>query len=282
MIQLKLCAFADESSPEIDHQIEALRRNNIPLLEMRNVDGVNVSNISTETATEVHKKLSRGGIGVWSIGSPFGKIKVTDDFAPHLELFKRALENARILEAKCIRLFSFYADEFTPAARDEVMLRLSAFIDAAKGSGLVLCHENEVGIYGDTAMRCLDIHKTLPELKCVFDPANFIHCDQDIREGWEMLHPYIYYLHIKDALADGRVVPAGQGIGELPWLVRSYAELPGDVSGVMTVEPHLKVFAGFEELEIHNATKMDSFIYKTNDEAFDAAATAIQKIVAAL
>ena len=51
-------------------------------------------------------------------------------------------------------------------------------IELAKGSGIVLCHENEKGIYGDIASRCAEIHRELPALKAVFDPANFIQCGQ--------------------------------------------------------------------------------------------------------
>lgn len=38
-------------------------------------------------------------------------------------------------------------------------------VQAAQGSGIDLCHENEKDIYGDTAKRCLEIHREVPELK---------------------------------------------------------------------------------------------------------------------
>ena len=53
MSNIKLCAFADESGAAIDHQIAALKRNAIPYLEIRNVDGTNISNIALEKAKEV-------------------------------------------------------------------------------------------------------------------------------------------------------------------------------------------------------------------------------------
>lgn len=278
MSNLTLCAFADESGAAIDHQIETLKRNSIPYLEIRNVDGSNISNITIEKAKEVKAKLDANNLAVWSLGSPYGKIKITDDFAPHLDLFKQGLEIASELDAKCIRLFSFY-EATDPAARDEVMERLSAFIDAAKGSGITLCHENEKGIYGDIASRCLDIHKTLPELKCVFDPANFIQSGQDTKEAWEMLKSYVYYMHIKDALPNGKVVPAGIGSGNIPYLVREFSAQGG---GVMTLEPHLKIFDGLAALETDEKTDIDDFTYPNNDAAFDTAATAIKKIIASL
>ena len=86
-------------------------------------------------------------------------------------------------------------------------------ISAAKGSGVDLCHENEKGIYGDVAERCYKLHTALPEFKGVFDPANFVQCGEDTLVAWELLKPFMKYAHIKDAKADGKVVPPGDGIG---------------------------------------------------------------------
>ena len=277
MSNIKLCAFADETSPEIDLQIETLKRNSIPYLEIRNVDSVNIAKITLEKAKEVKSKLEANGLAVWSLGSPYGKIKITDDFAEHLDEFKYGLELAHELGAKCIRLFSFYeADDST---RDIVMERLNAFVEAAKGSGVVLCHENEKGIYGDIASRCLDIHKTLPELKCVFDPANFVQSNQDTKEAWELLHNYIYYMHIKDALFGGKIVPPGEGDGNIPYLVKEYSKQGG---GIMTLEPHLMVFDGLAALEADEKTEIDNFSYPDNDTAFDVATNALKEIIKAL
>ena len=51
------------------------------------------------------------------------------------------------------------------------------------------------------------------ELDGVFDPANFVQCGIDTIEAFELLQDRITYLHIKDALPDGSVVPAGKGHG---------------------------------------------------------------------
>ena len=45
-------AFADETHPEIDLQIRALLRNGLQGLEIRDVDGTNISEITEEKARE--------------------------------------------------------------------------------------------------------------------------------------------------------------------------------------------------------------------------------------
>lgn len=276
---MKIYAFADEASPLIDNQIEAMKRNGLNGLEIRNVDGVNVSDITLEKAKEVRQKLDDAGLVTWSIGSPIGKINIeTDDFDAHLEKFKHTLEVAKILGAQNIRLFSFYIpkDKEPEVYRDEVIRRLKCFVELADGTGITLCHENEKGIYGDMADRCLEIHKAVPELKAIFDPANYVQCGQDTLQGWELVKSYVKYMHIKDA-TEGRVVPAGKGDGNVAAILKDFQAQGGDA---LTIEPHLKVFAGLAALEREGDTsEVGQFVYPTNDAAFDAACDALKGLL---
>ncbi|MBR3107379.1 MAG: sugar phosphate isomerase/epimerase [Clostridia bacterium] len=279
----QIFAFADEASPMIDEQIKAMRRNNLQGLEIRAVDGTNVSDISLEKATEVYRKISDAGLQVWSIGSPIGKIDIEkDDFALHLDTLKRTVDIAKELKSENIRMFSFYLPQGKNPSiyKNEVMDRLHRMAETVRGSGVTLCHENEKGIYGDNAVRCDEILNEVPEIAGVFDPANFVQCGQDTMEAWKLLKNRIKYLHIKDALfADGSVVPAGKGEGNVAFIVKDYLASGGIC---MTVEPHLKVFSGLKSLErAGEETKMaKAFCYETNDEAFDAACAALRSILA--
>lgn len=268
-MNFELCAFADEADPNIDGQIEALLENDISYIELRGVDGVSVSQITLEDAKVVKKKLDANGIKVWAIGSPTGKIDISDDFDAHLENFKHMLEIARIMEATRYRLFSFYG----VTDKSQSIGHLSKIIAAAKGSGIVLCHENEKDIYGEKAAECLELHKALPELKAVFDPANFVQAKQDILEAWDMLEPYVDYLHIKDALKDGQIVPAGLGDGCIPEILERCA------GRVLTIEPHLAVFKGREALERVSTPKEQLYSYPDNRTAFNEAVTALRKLI---
>lgn len=270
-MNFKLAAFADEADSRISEQIKAMMENDIPYLEIRGVDGENISDITKEKAIEIRKQLDNSGLAVWSLGSPYGKIGINDDFAPHLEKFNCSLETANILGAKNIRIFSFYTPNGQEKEyKDKVMARIEQFMLAAEKSGITLCHENEKGIYGDTAKRCLEIHHNFPKLKAVFDPANFVQCGQDTIEAWKMLESYVEYMHIKDAMPDGSVVPAGKGSGNIPYLLHNYK------GKVLTLEPHLSVFDGFDKLEANPKIR---YCYPTSRAAFDAAVNALKMII---
>ncbi|MBD8960558.1 MAG: sugar phosphate isomerase/epimerase [Clostridiales bacterium] len=148
---MKIYAFADEASPQLSGQIQALLENSLDGMEIRNVDGENVSALSPEKARIIRRRMDDAGLAVWSIGSPLGKADITDDFYKQTEMLKRMLEIADILGAAHLRLFSFYTPETDRDAwRDVVLERLGTFTEIARGSGVMLCHENEKGIFGDT------------------------------------------------------------------------------------------------------------------------------------
>ena len=275
----QLHAFADEASKEVDGQLHAMARNGLQGLEIRGVDGTNVSEITLQKAREVRGKMDDQGLITWSIGSPIGKIRIQDDFNAHLELFRHTLEVADILGAKNLRLFSFYIPKGEHAQyRQQVLDQLGKLLETAHGTGITLCHENEKGIYGDTADRCLDLFRSLPELKGVFDPANFIQCGEDTLRAWQILKEHTHYLHVKDALRDGSVVPAGMGEGNVDRIVRDYLTMGGNA---MTIEPHLTVFDGLTALEQSGSASIvgRNYIYPSSDAAFDAACGALKDIL---
>jgi sugar phosphate isomerase/epimerase len=274
---MKLCAFADEASPNLTGQIAALRRNEIPYLEIRGVNGKNIKDVTSDEAKEIKKALDAEGISVWSMGSPIGKIALDGDFEGHLDDFKRILESADIFGATHVRMFSFFPvkGESPEKTQDQVLRHIEKMLSLTP-SHIMLCHENEKDIFGENTENCLMLHQNFPRLRGVFDLANFVQCGVDTKDAWQRLKPYIEYLHIKDAISDGTVVPCGMGRGNLPLILSDYLQNGGEV---MTLEPHLFDFTGLSALENGNVTSLGISPYKDNDEAFDAAADALKNIL---
>jgi len=247
-----LSGFADEISPELSEQLEVLAAEKIKYMELRGVWNINVVKFTDEQLKSIKEALDAAGVKVSSIGSPIGKIKITDPMAPHLDDMQRAIHAAQYLGSPYIRIFSFFLPEGENPAkyRGEVMDRLFQVVKAAEGTGVTLLHENEKHIYGDIPERCHDILTTIgsPSLRAVWDPANFVQVGvRPFTEGFKLLRPYIEYVHVKDAVLEtGGVVPAGEGDGEIRQLV---AALKADgFDGFFSIEPHLAsagVFSGF-------------------------------------
>ncbi len=279
--QAVISGFADEYSPDFKEQLSALCRLGVSHIELRGIDNINVSDLTDEKLREVKERLSSAGIAVSSIGSPIGKTDIKDDFPRHMDKLKRTLEIQKELSAPYIRIFSFYLPKGADPAeyRNEVMDRLCAMVEEAKGWDSVLLHENEKGIYGDTAPRCLDIMEQLgcENFRDVFDFANFVEVGQPTMEAFDILEPYIEYVHVKDASAGKRIVPAGHGIGQVEEILGRL--LSSGWKGFLSLEPHLTDFAGLQSLEQDPRERRAAL---SGPEAWELALSSLREILSRL
>lgn len=269
---IKLCAFADEADEDLQGQINALHRHNIHYVELRGINGTNVSKITCEQAKEYAAELARNGIQVWSIGSPIGKVDIELDFQEHMDKLRHVCQIANIFGADRIRMFSFY-NAFEKEA--VVLERLNQMVQLAAGYGVALCHENEKKIFGDTLERNLKLLEQVPGLRYIYDPANFLEVGEDPNATMPALHCKADYFHIKDFISETReLVPAGHGDGQIARLL----DMIGNEDKVLTLEPHLKVFEGYSEFD---STEMNNkYTFPDNNAAFDAAVVALKELLA--
>ena len=277
MAQFIISAFADEASDLLDGQIAALKRNGLRLIEPRSIEG-NVIKKTDEELYAIRAKLDEAGISLSSLGSPCGKFDIKEDFEIHLEAFRRALAACRILGTDKMRMFSFFVEkDELDTYRDEVIRRLKIMLEEAKEAGITLCHENEHKIYGEAPWRVSDILTSLPELRGIFDAANYVRQGYDPIEGFEATKNSLEYVHIKDAVAENRVhVPAGMGDGRYEEILRRVDAMT-DRTVMPTVEPHLFDFAAYKSIDAQN---MDTVLnFENSDQSFDCAVSSLKKIL---
>lgn len=239
---IKLAAFADEISPELDEQIRVCKLNGVTHFELRGVSGKNVLDFDPGMRQEIRKKITAAGMGVACIGSPIGKVNIDEPWQPHFERFKIAVEMAEFFNARLLRLFSYYppSDGNILEHRDEVIKRFRQKVQYVKDRPVTLVHENEARIYGEKGPQCLDLMRTIdsPKLRMAFDFANFVIAGDDPLNNWPTLKPYTVHIHIKDAVsATKKIVPAGEGDGHLAEILSDAARSGYD--GFFSLEPHL-------------------------------------------
>ena len=265
-----ISAFADEIDDDLDEQIRVLQRHRVDNIELRGVWGKNVLALSADEVREVKRRATDHGIGFSAVGSPLGKFPLTGDFQEQLDGLSRALEFAQILDAPYIRMFSFYPPEGEDAAahRTQVLDWFARMVEAVEPTPTRLAHENERGIYGETGQRVLDLISSIgsPSLTCTFDFSNFVQAGQRTWECWLKLKPYLGYFHVKDALPDGTVVPAGQGAGEMARILTD--AFAGGNACFLTLEPHLKPVPGLP--------------HQSKAKRFGTAASALRELLAGI
>ncbi len=241
---IRISAFADEISADPTEQIDCLAENGIRHIEFRSIFGTNVMDLTEAQHHEFRSLLNDRGFSLSAIGSPIGKIAITDPFEPHLEKFGRAMDLAEFYGGVFIRIFSYYlpSGEDPAIYRDEVMQRMAAKAELASKRGIRLVLENERAIYGDTPKRVLDILETVdsPSLGHAFDPANYLDSNQSVDEAWSLLRDRVVHFHVKDFDPKTRqMVPAGEGAGKIAETIADAVSRGYD--GFATLEPHLLV-----------------------------------------
>lgn len=267
---IRLCAFSDEAGSSLEEQILALKRNNISLMELRSIDKKNVADFTIEEAMAYQKKLEENNISVWSIGSPIGKVNINVDFEEYLKKVAHVCELAKVFKTDKIRMFSFfhaYEDE------EKVYEYLRKMVEVATSYGVNLYHENEKDIFGDTAERVQKIMNNVNGLKYIYDPANYLQCDQQAEHTLDLFHSKTDYFHIKDVISStGQLVPAGFGDGMILDLVKMIKD-----DKTLTLEPHLTVFDAYKAID--NTEMKHKFTYTSANEAFDAAVSALKALL---
>lgn len=242
-----LSAFADEISPDPRQQIDVLSSCGVRFIELRSVHQTNVLALSDAQLADFKALLDRHGFGLSAIGSPIGKVKIDEPFAPHLAKFERALELCQRFGTRNVRVFSYYPpgdahdwDGVEAKWEAEVFDRMRQKAALAEKAGVRLVHENEHRIYGDSPERVERLFAQVdsPAMRAAYDAANYVFCGHDPLDGWRRTKGVTGHFHIKDwrsGEAHGSL--AGEGHGQWPAVLAEAVAMGYD--GFATLEPHL-------------------------------------------
>jgi sugar phosphate isomerase/epimerase len=240
----RVSGFADEIAADLETQLDTLDQLGIDALDLRGVAETNVLDFSPEQVDRVRAALDERDIEVTSIGSPIGKVGIEDDFEPHFERFRTAVERAEQFDAEYIRVFSYYIPEGDDPAdhREEVLRRTRRKVEYAVDADVVLLLENEKDIYGDTPGRCRDllVEMDSPHFRAAFDPANYLEIGVEAYpDALLQVVEFVEALHIKDANIGrrGDIEPPGEGDGHIPETLAAMAAR--GFEGAASLEPHL-------------------------------------------
>ncbi len=269
-MKIRLCAFADEYGNSFAEQVEGLKKNEINLIELRNIDGKNVVDLSVDEGKHYYEKFRENGISVWSLGSPLGKVDISINIDEYLQTVRHLCELAQAFHTDKIRAFSFFN---AYEKKEEVFSALQKMVAVAAEYGVKLYHENEKEIYGDTLARVMEIYREVQGLGYVYDPANFLQVGETAETTLAALLHKTDYFHVKDVVvATQELVPAGYGDGKIEEILKN---IQGDFT--FTLEPHLAIFKGYENID--KSEMKNKFTFSSNQEAFCVAAQSFKALL---
>ncbi|MDY0167839.1 MAG: sugar phosphate isomerase/epimerase family protein [Thermoguttaceae bacterium] len=258
-----LSGFADEAANNKTavEQFAAFAALGLQYYSIRFIDvGSGIKNVMLLSKAEIQKVrqlMNEYGLNVSSIGSPIGKIKLSDtDDGTHNKYIpfkqylgrdvKKVCEIAHAFETKLIRGFSFYHPKGTDPweAVSEVVDRLGQIAEVCHRSDLTFGLEVEANLVGQTGELLAEIHRQVnhPAMVLIFDAANIVcqgYSTAETFAQYQAMRSGLGWLHIKDYLSPqtaakgGHVneemlknfVPADQGDAAHEAILRDFARV---------------------------------------------------------
>jgi sugar phosphate isomerase/epimerase len=258
--------FADEAGASIDTQIQATLELGWRWIEARNVDGVNLTDLSDVEFDLVCDKLATAGVGINCFGSAIANWsrdpRSEEDFQESVDALRRALPRMQRLGTRMLRAMSFaiVRDEEpdSPALEEIIFRKVRHLVRMCEEAGVLYLHENCMnygGLSHEHTLRLLDQVRS-PNLRLVFDTGNPVFSDRRLgpkpyrkQSSWEFydnVRGWIHYVHIKDGRylrESSGIFPEveytfpGEGDGDVARIVCDL--LAGGYDGGFSIEPHM-------------------------------------------
>jgi len=252
-----LSGVADMAGASIEKQIKAHKELGWDHIEIRNVDGKNLTDVDNDKFNQIAEKLDEAKMQVCCFGSQIANWarKISGSFDLDLKELKRAIPRMHRLHTKYIRIMSYPNDDWNNDDwRKEVVTRLRELARIAKDGGVVFAHENCSGWGNQGSEEALDMVETVnsPNLRFLFDTGNK---PDHMGTPWDIcqkVRDYIVHVHIKDYKAgkgkDERfVVLPGEGDGQIDKIIKYL--LSSGYKGGFSIEPSIIHYKGIEGSE---------------------------------
>ena len=240
--------ISDEAGKTIDRQIAAHRELGWSYLELRTVEGVNLTQLPDEAFDRVYAAVTEAGMQVSCFASAIANWArpITCDPDIDRQDLARAIPRMHRFRTQFIRVMSYPNDPQHPVPEDawrrEAIARMRELARMAEDGGVILLHENCSGWGGLSAenSNILLGEVNSPALKVVFDTGNPVTYGQNAWEYYLAVRRDIAYVHIKDARkVDGvdHYTMCGDGDGYVREILADLKQSGYD--GGLSIEPHL-------------------------------------------
>lgn len=254
-----ISGFTDEVSDDLVLQIKALKKLGWSNIDLRTVDGKNVSQLSDQEFDRVHHQLQNSGIDIacfCSTVANWGRDASRDLELDLLEM-KTSIRHMKKAGVRFIRIMSYKIDRpvtLGSPVESTILGNIKRIVQLAEDNDIVCVHENCETWGGQSFEHSLRLIEEIdsPALQLVFDTGNPV-AMQDVRgsEPYSYQDPlkflqkvkdHVVYLHIKDAQwLNGTLhyTFPGKGAGKvreiLSFINENTMEIP------ISIEPHVAV-----------------------------------------
>jgi sugar phosphate isomerase/epimerase len=200
---IKFSGIADEAGKSLATQIRAHRELGWKYIEIRNVDGEQLTDLPDDKFETIVAQLADADLQVSAFASGIANwaTKITDDFHLSVHTLERAIKRMQRLNTKYIRVMSYPNDGLSDDAwRDEAVRRMKEMGARAEAAGVILMVENCDGWASTSPQNYARFFELVnsPAVQAVYDTGNpASHGHSNTWEWYNRAKPHIGYIHIK-------------------------------------------------------------------------------------
>lgn len=264
-----ITGFTDEVSDDLSLQIQALKELGWNHIDLRTVNGKNVSSLTDKEFDQIHEKLSENRIQISCFGSTIANWgrDAAKSFDQDMLEMKNSIRYMKKAGVRFIRIMSYKVDTPLKLGSDYekiVIQNIKRIVRSAEENGVVCLHENCETWGGQSCQHSLRLLEKVnsPALKLVFDTGNPVgmldvvgdepFSFQNSLRFFQEVRSHVEYLHIKDACwLDNSLQYTfpGEGLGDVVEILSMIKEYNMDIP--VSIEPH--VAAVFHDSSVNAA-----------------------------
>lgn len=242
-----MAVITDEVSQDLDAVIKLAGEFGLEGIEIRSLWDKPPQELSEAEIDRIRGKTQDAGLNIVGIAAPFFKCDIDSDAdcREHLDILRKCIRAAHILNTDLIRVFAFWNQAPLEEYWDKIIERYQEPIRMAEGEGIILGLENEHTTMirtGAETRRMIDALDT-PSVKPLWDPCNELATgdgDRPYPEGYNYLKQDMFHMHIKDAVKGGpdgaECVPMCEG--EIDYRGHFTDLIESGYDGVISLETH--------------------------------------------
>ena len=262
MAEFPVAIITDEFTQDFEHICETAVQMGIPALELRTAWNKNIVDMSDREIGEIGSLAKAAGLQIVSIASPVYKCTLPDggdidhrfeqdafhaahSYDDQPRILNRAIEIAGKLEARIIRVFSFWRTTDPAQLTDRIIEALRGAIGAASPKGLIIGLENEHACNLATAAEVAPAIRAIesPHFGLVWDPANaYVAGENPFPAGYDLLPAgRIVHIHAKDGVMPAesdRMKWCALGEGKIDWKGQLSRLVAEGYPGMISLETH--------------------------------------------
>jgi L-ribulose-5-phosphate 3-epimerase len=258
--KLRIAAITDEYSPDIEKALPVMQATGMTGAELRVIWGKNIMDLSDDELKRVRELCDQHGMEVISIASPILKCVLPGGpeidtrfqqdvfnskhtFEDQPRLTDRAFKIAKIMDARIVRVFSYWRTVNSEQCFDGIVSALSELAKRAEKEDLIIGLENEHACNVGSAEESAKVLHAVPHphLQLVWDPANaLVGGESPYPSGYNILpKDRIVHVHAKDCHMEGHNAIWGPlGTRRVDWKGQVQALLDDGYKGWLSLETH--------------------------------------------